>query len=194
MLDFPLVTSAADTNASACLQSSSCILQVEQRFQMRQAIKSAGFVTNRRQEQRVASAVMAAQQIPDSFVKLAESPEGPAQVTSMQDPTHSYEVTHAGTDTARCTCPQGRLHYMCKHVVKVIALSQRVSGAEIILALGTRAGTSQQGLSNLYNSTVGQHQTKPDDLAELHSTFQLECDELLLKHETVMCRSPHFTK
>ena len=144
---------------------------------MRQAIKSAGFVTNRRQEQRVASAVMAAQQIPDSFVKLADSPDGPTQVTSMQDPSHTYEVTHAGTDTARCTCPQGRLHYMCKHVFKVIALSQRVSGAEIILALGTRPGTNQQGLSNLYNSTVGQHQTKPDDLAELHSTFQLECDE-----------------
>ena len=32
-------------------------------------------------------------------------------------------------------------------------------------------------ISNMYNSTVGQHQTKPDDLAELHSTFQLECDE-----------------
>ena len=128
---------------------------------MKQAIKGAGFVTNRRQEQLVTSAVIAAQQIPDSFVKLADRPDSPAQVTSMQDPSRAYEVTDAGTDAARCTCPQGRLHYTCKHLVKVIALSQGALSAQIILALGTRAGPSQQGLCNLYNSS-DQRQTRPD--------------------------------
>ena len=75
----------------------------------------------------------------------------------MQNPSRTYVVTHAGTDTAKCTCPQGRLHYVCKHVVKVIALSQGVSSAEIILAVGTRAGTSQQGLFDLYIGSMGQH-------------------------------------
>ena len=46
--------------------------QVDLRFQCKQAYK-AGFVTNRRQEQAVASAVVAAQRIPDTFVKLLDS-------------------------------------------------------------------------------------------------------------------------
>ncbi|KAL3160733.1 hypothetical protein ABBQ32_010643 [Trebouxia sp. C0010 RCD-2024] len=71
------------------------VIKVEPRFILKQAIKGAGFVTNRRQEQLVTSAVIAAQQTPDSFVKLADRPDSPAQVTSMQDPSRTYEVTHA---------------------------------------------------------------------------------------------------
>ena len=45
---------------------------------------------------------------------------------------------------------------MCKHVVKVISLSQGYTDAQIIQALGTRAGTSMQGLDKLHSNTAAQ--------------------------------------
>lgn len=103
----------------------------------KQAYKAAGFQTNRKAEGLVTSAVIAAQAIPDSFVTLLDSSGAVAQVSSMQDMNVKYQVTDAGKPTARCTCPQGLLHYMCKHVVKVITLSQGYTGAQVIQALGT---------------------------------------------------------
>jgi len=99
------------------------LLQVTLRFQCKQAYKAAGFVTNRRQEQIVASAVIAAQQIPDSSVDLVDSTGQLAFVTSKDDPSLKYEVKAAGTSKASCTCPNGQLHYLCKHMMKVVSLS-----------------------------------------------------------------------
>ena len=59
------------------------LLQITLRFQCKQAYKAAGLVTNRRQEQAVATAVIAAQQTPDSYVELADSTGQLAYVTSM---------------------------------------------------------------------------------------------------------------
>jgi len=132
------------------------LLQVTLRFQCKQAYKAAGFVTNRRQEQIVASAVIAAQQIPDSSVDLVDSTGQLAYVTSKDDPSLKYEVKAAGTSKASCTCPNGQLHYLCKHMMKVVSLSTGHSGAEIIQALGTRAGSSLQGLGKLQSSTSTQ--------------------------------------
>ena len=36
---------------------------------------------------------------------------------------------------AKCKCPEGRLHYICKHMVKVISRMQGNTGAKIIQAL-----------------------------------------------------------
>ena len=41
---------------------------------------------------------------------------------------------------------------MCKHVVKVVRLSQGYTAAQISIALGTRAGTSMQGLDKLHSN------------------------------------------
>ena len=65
---------------------------------------------------------------------------------------------------------------MCKHVVKVISLGQRAD-AQIIQALGTRAGTSMQGLDKLHSNTAAQPQTEIDPLAELEDVFALTCAE-----------------
>ena len=146
-------------------QCSLNLFQVEPRIRYKSACKAAGFGTNRKIEERVTAAVIAAHKIPDSYVQLPDSPDSTATVTSMQDSARQYQVTGAGTASARCTCPEGQLHNLCKHMMKVLALREGVSGAEIILAFGTRAGTSQEGLSKLHNSTAAQQQPGTDALA-----------------------------
>lgn len=59
--------------ASSCAYMGLLVLQVDLRFQCKQAYKAAGFVTNRRQEQAVALAMVAATRIPDTFVNLLNS-------------------------------------------------------------------------------------------------------------------------
>lgn len=149
------------------------LLQVALRFQCKQAYKAAGFVTNRRQEQAVATAVIAAQQIPDSSVELADSTGQLACVTSMQDSSVKYEVKAAGTTTASCTCAHAQLHYLRKHMMKVVSLSSGHSGAQIIQALGTRAGSSLQGFDKLQCNTVTQTDSSCDQMAQLEQRFAL---------------------
>ncbi len=48
-----------------------------------------------------------------------------------------------------CSCHLGVLHYLCKHVMKVVSLSSSKSGPEIIMALGMRAGTAIGGFKQL---------------------------------------------
>ena len=149
------------------------LLQITLRFQCKQAYKAAGFVTNRRQEHVVAAAVIAAQQIPDSSVELVDSTGQLAYVTSMQDSSVKYEVKAAGTATASCTCAHAQLHYLCKHMMKVVGLSSGYSGAQIIQALGMRAGSSLQGFDKLQCNTVTQTDASDDQMAELEERFAL---------------------
>ncbi|KAL0019727.1 hypothetical protein WJX77_006121 [Trebouxia sp. C0004] len=130
-------------------------------------IQDCWLQTNRKAEGLVTSATIAAQAIPDSFVTLLDSSGAVAQVSSMHDMNVKYQVTDAKQPTARCTCPQGLLHYMCKHMVEVITLNQGHTGAQIIQALGTRAGTSMQGLDKLHSNTTAQAETQLDPLAQL---------------------------
>ena len=100
------------------------MLQVDMRIRYKQAYKTAGFETNRKAEGVSTDAMVAAQAIPNSFVELICSSGEVAHVTSMSDMSVQYHVTDVGKPTARCTCPQGLLHCMGKHVLKVISLSQ----------------------------------------------------------------------
>ena len=59
----------------------------------------------------------------------------------------------------------------------MISISQGLSGGQIILALGTRAGSSQAGLANLHSSTVSQPQSKAHALTELDSIYGLSGSE-----------------
>lgn len=152
-------------------------MQVEPRIRYKSACKAAGFGSNRKKEELVTAAVIAAQKIPDSFVELPDSLDSPATVISMQDSARKYEVSGAGPATARCTCPEGQLHNLCKHMMKVLAMRKNVSGAEIILAFGIRAGTSQEGLLHLHNSSTAQHQPGQDALAQLDDMYELNCSE-----------------
>lgn len=51
------------------------------------------------------------------------------------------------------------------------------SGAQIIQALGTRAGSSQQGLAHLYSNAASEPLPQTDALTELDSTFALSSSE-----------------
>jgi len=59
------------------------------------------------------------------------------------------------------------LHYPCKHVMKVVSLSTGESGPEIILALGTWAGTEMGGFKQLENDLPA------DSLEQLEEDFSL---------------------
>ncbi len=67
--------------------------------------------------------------------------------------------------------PQGLLHCMCKHVVKVISLSY--TNAQVILVLVTHACTSMQGLKKLHIKIAAQPQKPLDLLAELEDVLAL---------------------
>lgn len=91
------------------------------RIRSKQAHKASGTATIHKKEQLV-TAVITAQNIPDSLVRLPDSTAGIAHVISMRDVTCKYQVSGAGTATTSCSCPQGHSHYICKHMVKVVSI------------------------------------------------------------------------
>ena len=60
---------------------------------------------------------------------------------------------------------------MCKNVVKVITLSY--TNAQVVLALGTHACTSMQGLNKLHITIAAQPQKQLDPFAELDDVLAL---------------------
>ncbi|KAL3150070.1 hypothetical protein ABBQ38_013416 [Trebouxia sp. C0009 RCD-2024] len=98
--------------------------------------KQEGYQHNRKKEQLVASAVIASQH---SSVTLAACATQPAHVD--------------------------QLHYPCKHVMKIISMTTGKSGPEIILALGTWAGTELGGLAQLQSDEC---------MAQLKVNFMLD--------------------
>lgn len=156
----------ADTNG---LVTVAC-LQLDERVQCATEYKAAGFVRNSQQEQLVASAVIAAQHIPDSSVTLSAVPDQPSQVVSQSSSTTVYHV-QVSTDSMSCSCPQGRLFYPCKHMMKVLGMITGKSGAAIILAMGTWAGTALGGLKQLQDSTAA------NSMARLAENFLLDGEE-----------------
>ena len=128
-----------------------------------------GHKHNRKKEQLVASAVVASQQIPASSVILAKCAGQPALVMSQHSASTQYQV-QVNSTAQTCTCPQGQLHYPCKHVMKVISMTTGKSGPEIIMALGTWAGTELGGLNQL--------QSTDDAMAQLKDNFMLSDAEV----------------
>ena len=59
-------------------------------------------------------------------------------------------------------------------MMKVVSLSSGYSGAQIIQALGTRAGSSLQGFDKLQCNTVTQTVGDCDQMAELEERFALQ--------------------
>ena len=152
-------------------------MQIEIRIRYKQAYKAAGLGNNCRKEQAVSKAVGAAQDIADSFMTMLDKTIETLQVTSMQDISCKYEVTNAGTANASCTCSEGQLHYICKHMVKQISVKQGFSGAQIIQALRTTVGSTQEGLANLYSEAAFEPPPQTDAFTELDSTFALTSPE-----------------
>ena len=73
---------------------------------------------------------------------------------------------HVNSTAQTCTCPQGLLHYPCKHVMKVISMTTGKLGLEIILTLGTWAGSELGRFAQLQSG---------ESLAQLKDDFM--CDD-----------------
>ena len=147
-------------------------MQFELRIICSQQSKVSGFTRNRKQEQIVTNAVIAAEQIPDAHVTLPAQAGQPALVKSQQDQSIQYRVTGACTETASCSCPQGALGYFCKHRVKVIAQLSGCKQQDIVLFLGTWAGSSRGGMQRLLQRSDTDAQ--PDSWTQLTENLQLE--------------------
>ena len=74
----------------------------------------------------------------------------PARVISQSSRNTRYIVTPSQSGGS-CNCPLGLMHYPCKRVITVVSLSTGKSGPEVILALGTWAGTDMGGFKQLEN-------------------------------------------
>jgi hypothetical protein len=148
-------------------------LQFDHRVACATTYKEEGYEHSRKQEQLIASAVIASQHIPESSVALAADPGQPALVVSQRSATTQYEV-HLSSTAQTCTCPQGQLHYPCKRVMKVIVMkvirmTTGKTGPEIIEALGPWAGTALDGFEQL--------QLEADSMEQLKDGFMLADDD-----------------
>ena len=71
----------------------------------------------------------------------------------MQDSSVNYEVKAAGTAAASCTCPNAQLHYICKHMMKlVVSVTTQYSGAQI-RSMGDQYLTIKRLLVPFYSSS-----------------------------------------
>ena len=118
-------------------------MQLDLRVACATIYQEEGYEHNRKQEQLVASAVLASQQIPACSVTFAADPGQPVLVASK----HSATTQYISSTTQTCNCPQEQLHYPCKHVMKVISMTTGKTGPDIIKALGTWAGTALSSCS-----------------------------------------------
>lgn len=68
----------------------------------------------------------------------------------------------------------GSLGRIRKHVIKVIGIMTNSSGADIVLSLGTWAGTSRGGIDKLRQH--GNHDSQQDSFTQLVDSFGLELE------------------
>ena len=107
------------------------LMQFDLRVEVATMYKTEGFVHNSEQEQLVATAVVASQQIVDADLRMPNVSTQPRHVTSQSSRNTRYIVTPSQTGGS-CNCPLRLVHYPCKHVMKVVNLSTGKSGPEII--------------------------------------------------------------
>ena len=97
-------------------------MQFDIRVEVATMYKKEGFGHNRKQEQLIATTVIASRKIPDADVTLPSVNDQPAYITSQSNRSTCYVVKPSQTG-GNCNCPPGMLHSPCKHVMKVVSLS-----------------------------------------------------------------------
>lgn len=128
--------------------------------------------------------MIAADKIADEQVTLPVQPGQPALVTSQSDHSIRYRVTEACTDAGRCSCPQGTLGYTCKHRVKVIGLLLDCSKQDIVLFLGTWAGSNRGGMKQLLERCSSDTQAEvPEHDSWTQLTENLELEDEAEQHK-----------
>ena len=121
------------------------VLQLDERLRFSQRCKAKGVVRNCKQEDQLIRAAQAAGHISNDSVTLPSDPAQPALVTSQQDSSTRYNVSGSCTDQPSCSCAMGSQGAVCKHLVKVIHLQTGRSLFDIVLSLGTWAGSTCKG-------------------------------------------------
>ncbi|DBA93277.1 TPA: hypothetical protein ACH3X2_003564 [Trebouxia sp. C0005] len=119
---------------------------------------------------------MAANRIADEQVSLPAQPGQPAFVISQSNQTMQYRVTDACTEQASCSCPQGILGYVCKHRVKVISLITHCRPHDIVLFLGTWAGSDRGDVKRLLQRYNLDEQPEPPSWEQLTEILELEVE------------------
>ena len=117
--------------------------------------KQNGFVPNLKQEQFVINAVLKAREIPDSCVTLPIADDGPALVTSMNNPTKLYSVYSPDCEWGCCDCFWALKGNICKHQIKVLMiLHPSLAEGTITRYCGSLAGTAEGGRGNMLDPVV----------------------------------------
>ena len=124
--------------------------------------KQHGFVPNLRQEQFVINSVLKAREIPDSCVTLPIADDGPALVTSKNNPSKLYSVYSPDCEWGCCDCVWALKGNICKHQIKVLMiLHPSLAEGTITRYCGSLVGTTEGGRGNMLDPAVH----FPDDCA-----------------------------
>jgi hypothetical protein len=109
--------------------------------------KLYGFITNKKAEWVVASAVLRSNDIPDHLVKLFPGSQDVAQVISVNHYPDVYTILAPGEEYAQCNCSWTDQGNICKHAVKVYKMIHpKVDDGTIIRRRGTLHGTCATGV------------------------------------------------
>jgi hypothetical protein len=117
--------------------------------------KQHGFVPNLKQEQFVINVVLKAREIPDSCVTLPIANDGPALVTSSNDPSKFFSVYSPDCEWGCCDCMWALKGNICKHQIKVLMmLHPDLAEGTITRYCGSLAGICEGGRANMMDPVV----------------------------------------
>jgi hypothetical protein len=105
--------------------------------------KAFGFVRNRKQECIVVSAIIRANEIPDSNVLICMD-EGVSCIASLNNKPKVWTIHAPDSEWAQCNCPIAKEGMICKHTVKFFKmLHPHVDDGTMVLEVGTKHGVDR---------------------------------------------------
>ena len=123
--------------------------------------KAFGFIRNRKQEGIVASAIIRANDIPDTNVLICED-EDVAYVGSVNNRPKVWTVKSPNSEWAQCDCPAAKEGMICKHCIKVFKmLHPGIQDGLIVREAGTRHGTQRGTPMKHVYKRISQQTTQP---------------------------------
>ena len=136
--------------------------------------KLYGFIRNKKQEGIVASAIIRANDIPDTNVLICMD-EDVAYVGSLNNRPKVWTIKCPDSEWAQCDCPVASEGMICKHTIKVFKmLHPGIDDGVIVREAGTRHGTQRGTPVARCYSRLSQQTTQiyvPDDVG---SQFDVE--------------------
>ena len=126
------------------------LANVEARAKAAWRKRRSGRVVNRKHEIAMKARIERAIALPDSHVAWVDQQAGHAVVTSSQG-VKTYAVRSAFATWAHCACEDCKYRaksegIICKHIIKLILMSGKVTAAQLVRAVGTMHGTIAGGM------------------------------------------------